>query len=194
MKKKRIDKVGYASTLVMAFVFVYLICEIIYKLLNDNYAGNVTWEVVLLITIVLLFGLLTKDEVILNVPKSLLGEVLPLEKKLKKKRTNQYLLEGMVFSLFLCVMNIAAYVFGDSSDAIMLFTVVENYEIFNLIINTLVFFSVGTLIFYGFNYYICEKNVNTYTEYMKALSIQEKELRKDLKINTIDKKTRKKTV
>lgn len=179
--KKKMDKVGFASTIVVAFTFVYLIIESIYKLLSSGYIGDIAWEAILLFSMVVIFSYLTKDEVAFDVPRSLLGQLLPLDPKKKKDRANNYLKESMVLSLFIVVINICVFVFSSKESAVMLFRLVEGNDIYNIAINSIIFFIIFTVIFYAFDYYVSERNVSIYTKLVKSLNKQEKEMKKSIK-------------
>lgn len=169
-KKKGIDKIGFSSAIIMCITLIYLFIESIYKILKTGNVFEASWEIVLLLIMVLLFGFLNKDEVAYDIPKSLLGLPLPFAKNKTKERLNIYLLDGMVFALFLCLVNTYVYVFMSPDKALLLFRVVDGFELYNLLVNLVIFFLLITGVFFTIDNYISERNIKIYLEYLKNLT------------------------
>jgi hypothetical protein len=118
----------------------------------------------------LLFSALNREEYAFNIPKTLLGNTLLLSNNKKKDRMNIYLLEGMIFALFLCLIDAVVYVFASPNQALMLFRMVDNFEIYNLLINLIIFFLIITGVFFAIDSYLGERNIKIYIEYLNSFN------------------------
>ena len=61
---EKMDKVGFASTIVMSYSMIFLFIEIITKFLKGALLESLLCEIFLLVSMLLLFSFLCKDEVI----------------------------------------------------------------------------------------------------------------------------------
>ena len=188
IKEKKMDKVGFASTIVMSYSMVFLFIEIVTKFLKGVLLESLLWEIFLLVSMLLLFGFLSKDEVALNVPRSLLGRILPLAVNKKKDRNKRYIIDSMIVSFLIVVINIFIYQVYSHESALQFFCLVEGYELYNFVVNSIFLFGVSTAIIFLFERYVCERNIKLYLQYLSFISREKEE---EVKPVIIEKKTKK---
>lgn len=190
LKEKKMDKVGFASTIVMSYSMIFLFIEIITKFLKGALLESLLCEIFLLVSMLLLFSFLCKDEVALNVPRSLLGRLLPLAPNKKKDRNKRYVIDSTIVSFLIVVINVFVYQVFSHEIALQFFCLVEDFELYNFIVNSIFLFGVSTAVIFLFERYICERNIRLYLEYLSFIS---KEKEEEVKPVIIEKKTKKNT-
>lgn len=186
LRNRKMDKVGFASTIVMSYAMVFLFIEIITKLLKGTLIETMLWEIILLLTMIMLFAYLCKDEVALNVPRSLLGRILPLSANKKQSRYKRYIKEGMIVSLLVVVINVFVYEVFSPESSLQFFSVVDGYELYNFIVNSFLLFIISGVIIFLFDQYVCERNIKLYLEYLNLISKEKEEVKPVI----IEKKTK----
>ena len=78
-----------------------------------------------------------------------------LDNKDKKRRIKIYLLESLIFSVFMALLDIMA-IFASKNKAVFYF--LDNYTV-NFIITVFITTILLFIISFGFNYLICEKSI-----------------------------------
>lgn len=106
--------IGNAGVITYLITVLYLLIEITYKYVSTKDILNCNWEIVLLIIISAVFAFAIRKQKELNLPKSILGKILPTEntKEAYKRRLLSYFLNSLCFAIGITVLTVIFSLLG----------------------------------------------------------------------------------
>lgn len=106
---KNVSINGKASFLTLAFVYLYLICEIVYKIKVSK--EICTWEIVMLFLVFSVYGIFNKLFSKTEIPLDFNGNPLTIgtSKKDKKTRNSFYIKSALIYSAVFVIVNTIAF-------------------------------------------------------------------------------------
>ncbi len=181
---KNISINGKASFLTLAFVYIYLICEIVYKVKISK--EICTWEIVMLFLVFSVYGIFNKLFSKAEIPLDFNGNPLTIgtSKRDKKKRNSFYIKSALIYSAVFAIVNTIAFWSSSTVNFVNIAAEFFDKDISNFssgLIFSLILFPIVYIFAYMIEYVWNEYKISAYNAIQKVkaeealLKAQEKE-------------------